>query len=76
MRAMTSDEHLADPAPVPPPAIAAAYVLALLCLMLPLAVVGSTFAGVVLVRRGLRGHGAAVLVLGVACVAIGITALR
>jgi hypothetical protein len=44
--------------------------------MIPLSVVGSTFAGVVLLRRGLRGHGAAVVVLGIACVAIGVTALR
>jgi hypothetical protein len=64
------------PHPIRPSAIAAAYVLALLCLMIPLSVVGSTFAGVVLLRRGLRGHGVAVVVLGIACVAIGITALR
>ena len=77
---MASDEDLAhrdhERFPVRPSAIAAAYVLALLCLMLPLAVVGSTFAGVVLIRQGVRGHGTAVLVLGVACVAIGIAALR
>jgi hypothetical protein len=62
--------------PIQPSVIAAAYLLAALCLMLPLAAIGSTFAGVVLWRRGLRGHGAAVVALGAACVAIGIAVLR
>jgi len=62
--------------PIQPTVVAAAYVLALLCVMLPLAAIGSTFAGVVLWRRGLRGHGAAVVALGAACVALGIAVLR
>ncbi len=65
-----------DPLPVRPQAIAAAYGLAALCLLVPLAVVGSTFAGVVLWGRGLRPHGAAVLALGIAYMALGVTALR
>jgi hypothetical protein len=64
------------PLPVRPQAVGAAYLLAALCLLVPLAVVGSTFAGIVLWRRGLRGHGAAVVGLGFACMAFGVTALR
>ena len=58
------------PAPLPRQAVLAAYLLAAVCLLVPLAVVGSTFAGIVLWRRGLRGDGAAVLVLGVVCTAL------
>ena len=61
---------------VRPQAIVAAYLLAVLCLLIPLSVVGSTYAGVVLTRRGLGAHGAAVLVLGVACTAIAVLILR
>jgi hypothetical protein len=64
------------PLPVRPQAVAAAYLLAALCLLIPLAVVGSTFAGIVLYRRGLRPHATAVVVLGVACMVFGATALR
>ena len=62
--------------PVSTPVIGAAYLLAVLCLFLPLAVVGSTFAGIVLWQRGLRRHAAAVLVLGIVCTAVGIVTLR
>ena len=64
------------PLPLRPQAVVAAYLLAALCLLVPLAVVGSTFAGTVLWRRGLRTHGAAVLGLGIAAVVFGVTALR
>jgi hypothetical protein len=64
------------PLPVRPQAVVVAYLLAALCLLIPLAVVGSTFAGAVLWRRGLRQHGAAVIGLGVACMVFGVTALR
>ena len=64
------------PLPMRPGTVAAAYLLAALCLLLPLAVVGSTFAGAVLWRRGLRQHGAAVLGLGLACAVFGVAALR
>jgi hypothetical protein len=64
------------PLPVRPQAVVAAYLLAALCLLIPLAVVGSTFAGIVLWRRGLRPHGAAVVGFGVACTVLGVTALR
>jgi hypothetical protein len=65
-----------DPLPMRPQVLVVAYLLAALCLLIPLAVVGSTFAGAVLWRRGLRPHGAAVVGLGVACTVFGVTALR
>jgi hypothetical protein len=64
------------PLPVRPQAIVAAYLLAALCLLVPLAVVGSTFAGIVLWRQGVRAHAAAVAGLGVACTVLGVTVLR
>jgi hypothetical protein len=65
-----------DPLPVRPQAVVVAYLLAALCLLIPLAVIGSTFAGAVLWRRGLRPHATAVVGLGVACMVFGVTALR
>ena len=65
-----------DPLPVRPQVVVVAYLLAALCVLIPLAVVGSTFAGAVLWRRGLRPHGAAVVGLGVVCMALGVVALR
>jgi hypothetical protein len=53
-----------------------AYVLALLCAVAPLAILGAGFAGAVLFQRGRRAAGAGVVVLAVACAAIGVTALR
>ncbi len=64
------------PFPVPPLAVAAAYLMAALCLFIPLAVVGSTFTGIVIWRRGPHPHGPAVVGLGIACVVLGILALR
>ncbi len=65
-----------DPLPVRPQVVVVAYLLAALCLLIPLAVVGSTFSGAVLWRRGLRPHGAAIVGLGVACMVFGVTTLR
>lgn len=62
------DEPFRDP----PQVVGAAFLLALLGLLLPLAYLGAGFAGVVLVRRGRRPEGTAVLLLGAVCVAIGI----
>jgi hypothetical protein len=64
------------PFPVKSQAIVTAYILAAIAMLVPIAVVGSTFAAVVLWRRGLRGHGAAVFALGIACAAIAVMALR
>ena len=70
----------ADPEPrgespaadLPPRIVAVAYVLAAICAMLPLALLGALFAGGVLFNRGLRGHGAGVIVLSLVCTAVGI----
>ena len=62
------DRFERDPAPV----IAAAFGLALLGLLVPLAIVGALFAGVVLVRRGRPGLGAAVVAVGIASVVVGL----
>jgi hypothetical protein len=64
------------PLSVRPQAIVVAYLLAALCVLIPLAVVGSTFAGAVLWGRGRRPHAAAVIGLGIACTVVGVTALR
>ncbi|HEY8581819.1 MAG TPA: hypothetical protein VIL49_02695 [Capillimicrobium sp.] len=69
---MDSDGHL----PLPPAVVAAAYLLAALALFVPLSVVGSTFAGAVLIQRGLRQHGLAVIALGVVCAVLAVTVIR
>ena len=56
--------------------VAVAYVLAAVCLIVPLALVGALFAGIVLMRRNRPLEGAGVLVLGVACTAVGVALLR
>ena len=69
-----ADGPLSDePPPLPGRVVAAAYVLALLTLLVPFAVLGAAFAGVVLVRRGRPGAGAGVLLVGAACVVLGLT---
>ena len=60
----------------PPRLVAAAYLLAAVCLLVPLAAVGAVFAGVVLTRRNRPGSGAAVIALAVVCTALGVTLLR
>ena len=59
--------------PLPGRVVAAAYVLALLTLLVPFAVLGALFAGVVLIRRDRPGAGAGVIAVGIACVALGLT---
>lgn len=56
--------------------VVAAYLLALVCLLVPLAIVGGLFAGVALMRRNRPLEGAGVIALSLACTAIGVTALR
>ncbi len=58
-------------AEIPPRMVGIAYVLALLCLVTPLTVLGSGFAGAVLFTRGMRREGAGVIVVSVVCVAVG-----
>lgn len=56
--------------------VAAAYGLALLCVLLPLAFVGALFAGVALHRRDRRAEGLGVLAAGASCTVLGIVLLR
>ena len=70
------DADRLDQPPLPTRVVVAAYLLAALCMLIPLAYVGAAFAGVVLIRRGRALDGAVVLVLGALGVAIAVTALR
>ena len=62
--------------PLPPHIVGVAYLLGAICLFVPLAVVGAIFAGVVVSSRGARTHGIAVIVLSIACAAVGLVLLR
>ena len=53
-----------------------AYLLAAVCVLVPLAVVGALFAGVALMRRNRPLEGAGVVALGLACAALGVVLLR
>jgi hypothetical protein len=59
------------PQDLPPRFVAIAYVLALVCLITPLAILGVGFAGTVLFRRGRRLEGAGAIVVGAICVVVG-----
>jgi len=67
-----------DPAvpEIPPRLVVVAYALALVCAVVPLAVLGAGFAGAVLFTRGRRGAGAGVIALAVLCAALGVALLR
>ncbi len=56
---------------VPTRLVVIAYVLALVCALLPLAILGAGFAGAVLMQRGRRGAGAGVIALAVLSTAVG-----
>lgn len=56
--------------------IAAAYLLALVCVLVPFGVIGVGFAGVVLFQREQRAHAAGVVLLGVVCAVLGWTVAR
>lgn len=60
----------------PPRVVVAAYLLALVCLLVPLALVGGLFAGVALMRRNRALEGAGVIIVSIACTAIGMTVIR
>ena len=53
-----------------------AYLLAVVCLLIPLALVGAVFAGVALMRRNRVADGAGVLVVAVLATAVGLILLR
>jgi hypothetical protein len=54
----------------------AAYLLAAVCLLVPLALAGALFAGVALMRRNRVGDGAGVIAVGVIATALGLLLLR
>ena len=58
---------LRDPAPV----VVAAYLLAAISVLVPLAVAGAIFAGVALMRRNRRAEGIGVIAVGVVATALG-----
>ena len=55
--------------------VAAAYLLAVVCVLVPLAIAGALFAGIALMRRNRRAEGIGVIAVGVVATAIAI-ALR
>jgi len=57
---------------VPARLIVIAYAIALLCVLLPLAVIGAGFAGAVIFQRGRRVEGAGVIAVAIVCVAIAV----
>lgn len=56
--------------------IAAAYLLAAVCVLVPFGVLGVIFVAAVLFRRDARAHAIAVLALGLACAILGWTVAR
>lgn len=60
---------------IPARLVVVAYVLALVCAVAPLAILGAGFAGAVLFSRGRRAAGAGVVALAALCAALGV-ALR
>lgn len=63
---------VSDPARV----VAAAYLLAAVCLVVPFAVVGALFAGFALTRRNRVVDGLGVIALGLVCTALAVTVVR
>ena len=53
-----------------------AYLLAAICVLVPLALIGAIFAGIVLARRNRTRDGFQVIALGVACTALGLVLWR
>jgi hypothetical protein len=48
-----------------------AYLLAIICVVVPLALFGALFAGIALARRNRRAEGLGVIAVGVAATALG-----
>lgn len=65
-----------EPYPLPRRVVACAYLLAALCLILPLSAVGAGFAAIVLMRRGNVADGAGVIVVTVLATVLGLVILR
>ena len=56
--------------------VVVAYLLAGVCLLVPLALVGALFAGVALTRRNRAADGWGVIVVGVVATVLGVALLR
>jgi hypothetical protein len=56
--------------------VVVAYLLAAVCLLLPLALIGAVFAGVALTRRNRPADGMGVIVVAVVATALGLLLLR
>ena len=65
-----------DPYPLPTGAIVAAYLLAVVCLLVPFGLVGVAFAAWVLVTRGYQRDAVLVVTIAVVCAVLGWTVLR
>ncbi|MEA2192988.1 MAG: hypothetical protein QOI73_3109 [Solirubrobacteraceae bacterium] len=66
------DEQPPTQEPVPTRLVVIGYVLALICALLPLAILGAAFAGAAIFQRGRRAQGAGVIVLAIVCVTIAV----
>lgn len=69
---MQGDEPLTDPTRI----VVSAYLLAAVCVVVPLALIGALFAGVVLLRRSRRAEGLGVIAVAIACTVLGILLIR
>jgi hypothetical protein len=56
--------------------VVVAYLLAAVCLLVPLALVGAVFASIALMRRNRQADGAGVLVVSLVATALGLILLR
>lgn len=56
--------------------VAAGYLLAAVCLIVPFALVGALFAGFALARRNRLRDGVGIIVLALACTALAVTTLQ
>ena len=56
--------------------VVVAYLLAIVCLLLPLALLGALFAGVALMRRNRPADGLGVIAVAVLATALGLILLR
>jgi hypothetical protein len=56
--------------------VVVAYLLAAVCLLVPLALLGALFAGVALMRRGRPAEGAGVVVVALIATALGVALMR
>jgi hypothetical protein len=56
--------------------IAAAYLLALVCVLVPFGIIGVAFVSAVLFRRDARAHAVGVTVLAIVCAILGWTVAR